>query len=296
MIWSTRVLAATADDADRRRSRRTLTAAPAGPCTKWAATPTSSTPRGAAAQGRLERRLGLGPPALERPRHEGASRDRLQVRAEGLQAELQARQRTALGNGVDIDIRPMEAEPAAPRLRRAAREREDRFVRAAPARARHADVPRSDLGLQHPDAELRRLRPQLGARLRLRRRLRAAPAEGHDPAHHRLHGQLAVQQERSGSAQLAGLGQPLGREHVHRPRPARLADRRAVPGGDGEASRAAAPDQERRGHRLPAVPHHAAFGSRRPPSSSNNSNSSSTASTGPGEMLSRAGFFPGFIR
>ena len=41
------------------------------------------------------------------------------------------------------------------------------------------------------DAQLRRLRPQLGARLRLRRRPRAAAAEGHGAAHHRLHGQLA---------------------------------------------------------------------------------------------------------
>ena len=72
------------------------------------------------------------------------------------------------------------------------------------------------------------------------RRLGAAAAEGHHPAHHRLHGQLADEQERAGSAQLAGLGQPLGREHVHRPRAARRADRRAVPGGDGQAPRAAA--------------------------------------------------------
>ena len=42
----------------------------------------------------------------------------------------------------------------------------------------NADVPRGDLGLQHPDAQLRRLRPQLGARLQLRRRLRAALPKG----------------------------------------------------------------------------------------------------------------------
>ncbi len=54
---------------------------------------------------------------------------------------------------------------AAARVRGAAGEHEDRLLRAAPPRAGSADVSRSDLGLQHPDAELRRLRPQLGARL-----------------------------------------------------------------------------------------------------------------------------------
>ena len=64
------------------------------------------------------------------------------------------------------------SRPAAARLHRAAGAHQDHVVRAAPARAGRAHVPRSDLGLQHPDAQLRRLRPQLGARLRLRRRLR----------------------------------------------------------------------------------------------------------------------------
>ena len=91
-------------------------------------------------------------------------------------------------------------------------------------------------------------------------RLRAAPAEGHDPAHHRLHGQLADQQERARPAQLAGIGQPLGREHVHRPRAARAADRRTVPGGDGEAPREAADRSDRRHHRLPAVQRDSAAG------------------------------------
>ena len=71
------------------------------------------------------------------------------------------------------------------------------------------------------------------------------------------------QQERAGSAQLAGLGQPLGREHVHRPRPARLADRRTVPRGDGAPPHEAAPDAERQRHRLPAVHGHDARPARR---------------------------------
>ena len=123
-----------------------------------------------AAEGGLEHRLRLGAPPLERPRHEGASRDRLQVpsrratsRRCGARPAAQLRQRRRHRHQAD------GSRPAAARLHRAAGAHQDHVVRAAPARAGHADVPRSDLGLQHPDAELRRLRPQLGARLRLRR-------------------------------------------------------------------------------------------------------------------------------
>ena len=42
---------------------------------------------------------------------------------------------------------------AAARLHRAAGAHQDHVVRAAPARAGHAHVPRGDLGLQHPDAD-----------------------------------------------------------------------------------------------------------------------------------------------
>ncbi len=42
--------------------------------------------------------------------------------------------------------------------------------------------------------------------------------EGHHPAHRRLHGHLRRQSQRAGHAQLAGFGQPLGRQHVHRSR------------------------------------------------------------------------------
>ena len=55
-------------------------------------------------------------------------------------------------------------EPAAACLRECCRPaREGRDVRAAPARAGTAHVSRGDLGLQHPDAHLRRLRSQLGS-------------------------------------------------------------------------------------------------------------------------------------
>jgi mono/diheme cytochrome c family protein len=128
------------------------------------------------------------------------------------------------------------SQSAAARLRGAERADQDPLVRAAPPRPRRAHVPRGDLGLQHPDAQLRGLRPQLGARLQLRRRLRAAAPEGDDPPHYRLHGQLAVEQERAGSPQLAGIGQPLGGEHVHRSGESRVAHRRAIPGRDGTAA------------------------------------------------------------
>jgi hypothetical protein len=129
------------------------------------------------AEGRLEHRLRLGPPPLERARHEVAPRDRLQADAEGLSADLQAR-----------GLRPRQrrrhrhqgdgSQPAAPRLHGAAAAHQAHLLRAAPPRARRAHVPRGDLGLQHPDAQLRRLRSQLGARLRLHGRLRAAAPEG----------------------------------------------------------------------------------------------------------------------
>ena len=81
----------------------------------------------------------------------------------------------------------------------------------------------------------------------------AAAAEGHHPAHRRLHGQFAVEQERARSAQLAGLGQSLGGEHVHRSRQSRVPDRRTVPGGDGGAAREVEADAQQRGDRLSAV-------------------------------------------
>ena len=49
---------------------------------------------------------------------------------------------------------------------------EDHRLRTAHARAGGAHVPRRDLGIAHRDAELLGLRPQLGARLPVRRRLR----------------------------------------------------------------------------------------------------------------------------
>ena len=93
------------------------------------------------------KRLALFPSALERPRHEIAPRDWLQAHAEGISADLQAR-------GVRAGQRRRHrhqgdgSEPAAARLHGAAAAHQAHLVRAAPARAGRADVPRGDLGLQ----------------------------------------------------------------------------------------------------------------------------------------------------
>ena len=89
------------------------------------------------------------PPPLERPRDEGASRVRLQVLPEGLQADVPAldaaaRQRRRHRREAE------SGQPGAPLLRGAAGAHEDHHVRAAPPRARRAHVPRSDLGPEHP--------------------------------------------------------------------------------------------------------------------------------------------------
>jgi hypothetical protein len=85
---------------------------------------------------------------------------------------LYRRSTMRLGNGIDMDVRPNQANR----------------VRAAHARTRDTYVPRGDLGPQHPDAQLRGLRPQLGQTVRVCGRCRAAPAEGHHRSHHRLPG------------------------------------------------------------------------------------------------------------
>ena len=62
----------------------------------------------------------------------------------------------------------------------------------------------------------------------------------------------AGEQEPRRPAQLGRRRPPLGVEHVHRPRLLGRADRRTVPGGDGEAPREHEEPQRLR-HRLPAV-------------------------------------------
>ena len=122
-------------------------AARAGRFTKSAATPTSSRRKPAGCSPRTRRStLSAVPPPLERPRDEGAPRVRLQVLPEGLQAASTSARRLRLGNGIDIDVKPNTGQPGAARLRDAAGAHQDHRVRAAPARARRAHVPRGDLG------------------------------------------------------------------------------------------------------------------------------------------------------
>ena len=157
-----------------------------------------------------------------------------------------------LGNGIDIDVQAEPGESGAARLRDAAGAHQDHRVRTAPARAGRPHVPRGDLGPQHPDAELRRLRPQLGEAVRLRGRCGAAPAEGHDRAPDRIPRHHRGQQESCRSAQLGRRRPPIDRQHVHRPRLLGVADRRAVPGRDGQTPQEHEEPQRLR-HRLSAV-------------------------------------------
>ena len=76
-------------------------------------------------QGRLELGVPVRPPALERPRHEGAPRVRLQVHAEGLQADVQRVRGRRLSATARHRHQADGGEPAAPRLHDAAGAHED---------------------------------------------------------------------------------------------------------------------------------------------------------------------------
>ena len=139
------------------------------------------------------------------------------------------------GNGPDLDIRPMEAD-----------QRADAYF-TLPENSKisvfepHMHAPgvrmclEGGLGHVRADPQLRRLRPQLGARLQVRRRRRPAAPEGDHPAPHRVLQQLADQPERGRSAQLVRLRPPLGRQHVHQPDAGHLPGRRGVRSGSRHA-------------------------------------------------------------
>ncbi len=122
MIWSTRVL-----DADGGGPTDPFDVNNVSwPVHEVGRNPDFFDPRnGTAAAAGSQRGVGLGAPPLERPRHEGAPRDRLQVPSEGLQAATAAgalapRQRCRHRHQAD------GSEPAAARVRRAAGAHEDR--------------------------------------------------------------------------------------------------------------------------------------------------------------------------
>ena len=159
----------------------------------------------------------------------------------------------AFGNGVDLDIEPMDPDQQMEAYFTLPEKREDQHLRAAHARARRADVPGRHRRHHGPDAQLLGVRSQLGARVQLRGRRHPAAAERHDPAPHRLLQQLALEPERVRSPKLVGRRQPLRGPDVHQPHAGRLPDRRAVRGRDGQAARRAGPGAGRDRHRLSPV-------------------------------------------
>src|SRR5262249_32292502 len=94
---------------------------------------------------------------------------------------------------------------------------------------------------------------QLGTRVHVRRRRDAAPAEGHDPASHRLLRQHAGEPQRRRSAQLVRARPSLDRQHEHPDHAGRDPDRRAVPGRDEGAAGEAEAGAGAVGARLSAV-------------------------------------------
>ena len=175
------------------------------------------------------------PSPLERPRDQSASRVRFQVLSEGIQAALPALE-PAAGQWHRHRREAESSQSGAPRVCHAAGAHQDHRVRAPHARARRAHVPGGDLGPQHPDAQLRGIRPQLGQAVRVRGRCRAAVAEGHHRAPHRFPRHHARQQEPRGRQKLGWRRPAVGGQHVHQPRLFGVAHRGTVPGRDGQAA------------------------------------------------------------
>ena len=94
----------------------------------------------------LERRITCTRTAA-RPRRTSSSASSSSRRATSRSTSAR---RLRLGNGIDLDVKPDQREPGAALLRHAAGAHQDHRVRAAPARAGRAHVPRGDLGPQHP--------------------------------------------------------------------------------------------------------------------------------------------------
>ena len=87
----------------------------------------------------------------------------------GYQPEVKYRRgNSTVGNGVDIDIKPMQAGQELHAYRVLDEHTKILLFRAPPACPRGAHVRGGDLGPQHPDADLCRVRPQLGDTVHLR--------------------------------------------------------------------------------------------------------------------------------
>ena len=253
MIWSTRVLDRIGErDVARCRTTRT---APAGRFTKSAATPTIFDPRAARLlRAGSQRRVELGASPLERPRHQGAPRDRLQVRIRRATSRCIAARSVSLGNGVDIDIKPMEANQQLHAY--AVLQEHTKIVTFEPHL--HAPGMRMCLeaiwginiqtltcaGYDHNwvrgyayDDDHAPLLPK-GTILHIIGYMDNSPANKNIPDPRNWQG--------SGNRSVANMFIDLGQR--------RGAHRRAVRGRDGRAAREAEADAERLRHRLPAVP------------------------------------------
>ena len=122
---------------------------------------------GRAVAGRHDAEVRQRPPACERRPHPRPPRHRLQVPSPGLRADAEdaehgVRQRRRHGHRADGS----RSDDGG--VLHAAGPREDQHLRAAYARARRQDVPGRHRGHHRPDAQLRGVRPQLGARVHLR--------------------------------------------------------------------------------------------------------------------------------
>ena len=124
-------------------------------------------------------------------------------------------------------------------------ERARHGVPAAPAQPRQGAVHGGDLSRrQDGDAELRRsLQVRLAHRLQLRRRRRAAPAEGHDPEGHSWHNNTSTNLYNPDPQNWAGFGQRSIDDMSLRVGQLRLARRRGVRQGRSPSARTADADR-----------------------------------------------------
>ena len=105
--------------------------------------------------------------------------------------------------------------PAGPPVRDPAAAHEAHDLRAAHARVGRENVSRGDLGRPSRNADLRRLRSQLGQGLQVRGRCRAAPAERHAPPRHGVFRHDA-ETTRTSSTRGTGRGSAIDRSTTWR--------------------------------------------------------------------------------
>ena len=141
-------------------------------------------------EGRLLHRVRLRSHPLERPRHDVASRDRLQVHAEGLQAELQARRSSRWATASTSTSRRWRRTSNCTRTRCCSEN--TKIISFEP----HLHAPGTRMCLEAIWGYNIQTLTCVGYDHNWVRgynyaETRAAAAEGHDPPHHRLHEQHA---------------------------------------------------------------------------------------------------------